>query len=52
MINIKWNENYGYYLITSADGAILGYIYPNGWLVRPNGKCEEYASQDAAYAAI
>ena len=53
MNNIKWNAENEYYLVTDYnDVNILGYVYPNGALVRSNGKVEWYATQDAAYAAI
>ena len=53
MNNIKWNMEYGYYLVTDQDDiTILGYVYPNGALVRANGTVEFYATQDSAYAAI
>ena len=53
MNTINWKPEYGYWQITdSNDVAILAYIYPNGFLVRPNGLVEEYATADAAYAAI
>jgi hypothetical protein len=53
MNTISWHPEYGYWRITDQnDIAILAYIYQNGTLVRPTGSVEEYATADAAYAAI
>ena len=60
---LEWNAEYGYFIaMDETETTILGYIYPNGALVRPIypngalvrpiGTVEWYANKEAAFAAI